>query len=71
MKRVHLGETRLRAAGGELVELDAYRDTAHRDREVFRVTRDGQVVAEVKTPAELAKHVDVASLVEVEAASVS
>ena len=64
VKRAHCGEMHLRGPGGEVVQLVRYIDTAQRDRQVYRLHRDGQFTGEYKTPAELAKQVDLATLVE-------
>jgi hypothetical protein len=55
---------RLRGKSGEVVDLFAYTDTAGRDRRVYRLSRHGVFVGEYKTPEELGKVVDLATLVE-------
>lgn len=56
---------RLRGEGGAVVvDLVRYIDTAGRDKQVFRVYRDRVFVGEYTSPDELAKHVDLATLVE-------
>lgn len=64
VKRVHLGELRMRGPNGEVVDVIRYRDKMQQDRRVYRLTRHGVFVGEYKTPEDLAKHVDVAELVE-------
>jgi hypothetical protein len=64
VKAVHLGEVRMRAPGGVVVDVIRYRDKMQQDRRVYRLTRHGVFVGEYKTPAELGKVVDLAELVE-------
>lgn len=65
VKRTHCGEMRLRGDGGAVVvDLIRYVDTAGPDRQVFQVHRSGVFVGEYLTPDELARHVDLATLVE-------
>jgi hypothetical protein len=64
VKAVHLGEVRMRAPGGVVVDVIRYRDKMQQDRRVYRLTRHGVFVGEYKTPEELGKVVDLAELVE-------
>ena len=64
VKRVHLGEMRMRGPSGEVVDVIAYRDKMQQDRRVYRLTVQGIFLGEFKTAAELGKHVDLATLVE-------
>jgi hypothetical protein len=64
MKRVHLGEMRLRGESGEVVDLVTYVDKMQQTRRVYRLSRPGIFIGEYKTVEELAKHVDLATLVE-------
>ena len=64
VKRVHLGEVRMRGPNGEVVDVIAYRDKMQQDRKVYRLTRHGVFIGEYKTAEELGKHVDLATLVE-------
>jgi hypothetical protein len=64
VKRVHLGEVRMRGLNSEVVEVIAYRDTLGYDRKVYRMSRHGAFVGEYKTPEELGKVIDLAELVE-------
>lgn len=64
VKRVHLGEVHVRGPHGEVVDVVTYRDTMQQDRRVYRLTRDGVLVGEYKTPWELGTAVDLATLVE-------
>jgi hypothetical protein len=65
VKRVHLGETRLRGPDDAVVDVIRYRDTMQQDRRVYRLmTGRGVLVGEYKTPDELARAVAVAELVE-------
>lgn len=65
VKRAHCGEMRLRGEGGSVVvDLIRYIDTAGRDRQAFRVHRDGVFVGEYTSPGDLARQVDLATLVE-------
>ena len=54
-----------RRGGGRI----PYRDKMQQDRRVYRLTRHGVFVGEYKTPEDLAKHLDVAELVEDDADS--
>jgi hypothetical protein len=63
VKRVHLGEVRMREPNGE-VDVIAYRDKMQQDRKVYRLIVRGVFVGEFKTAAELGEHVDLATLVE-------
>jgi hypothetical protein len=64
VKRVHLGEIRLRGESGEVVDLVTYVDKMQQTRRVNRLTRHGVFIGEYKTVEELAKHVNLATLVE-------
>jgi hypothetical protein len=64
VKRMHVGEVRMRAPGGVVVDVIRYRDKMQQDRRVYRLTRHGVFVGEYKTPDELGKSVDLAELVE-------
>jgi hypothetical protein len=64
VKRVHLGEVRMRGPRGEVVDVIRYRDKMQQDRRVYRLTRHGVFVGEYKTPDELAKVINLAELVE-------
>ena len=64
VKRVHLGEARLRGPEGAVVDVIRYRDTMQQDRRCYRLTRHGVFIGEYKTPEELGKVVDLAALVE-------
>ena len=64
VKRVHLGEVRMRGPNGVVVDVIRYRDKMQQDRRVYRLTRHGAFIGEYKTPDELAKAVDLAELVE-------
>ena len=65
VKRVHLGEVRMRGPKGEVVEVIRYRDKLGYDRRCYRLTRHGVFVGEYETSATLGKVVDLATLVEV------
>ena len=64
VKRVHLGEIRLRGESGEVVDLVTYVDKMQQTRRVYRLTRHAVFIGEYKTVEELAKHVNLATLVE-------
>jgi hypothetical protein len=64
VKRMHLGEVRMRRPGGVVVDVLRYRDKMQQDRRVYRLTRHRVLVGEYKTAAEPAKVVDLAELVE-------
>jgi hypothetical protein len=64
VKRVHLGEMRMRGPNGAVVEVIRYRDKMQQDRRVYRLTRHGVFVGEYKTPDELAKVINLGELVE-------
>jgi hypothetical protein len=64
VRRVHAGDVRLRGKSGEVVDLIAYTDIAGRDRRVYRLRRHGVFIGEYRTPEELGKAVDLATLVE-------
>ena len=64
VKRVHLGEVRMRGPNGVVVDVIRYRDKMQQDRRVYRLTRHGVFVGEYKTPEELGKVVDLAELIE-------
>jgi hypothetical protein len=64
VKRVHLGEVRMRGPNGVVVDVIRYRDKMQQDRRCYRLTRQGVLVDEYKTPEGLGKVVDLASLVE-------
>jgi hypothetical protein len=46
------------------VDVIRYRDKMQQDRRVYRLRQHGVFVGEFKTPEELGKHVDLATLVE-------
>lgn len=52
-----------------MVDVIRYRDKLGYDRRVYRVVQHGVFIGEYKTPDELAKHVDLAELVEDDADS--
>jgi hypothetical protein len=54
----------MRGPNGEVVDVIRYRDKLGYDRRVYRLTRHGVFICECKTPEELARHVDLAALVE-------
>jgi hypothetical protein len=62
--RVHRGEVRLRGQNGEVVDVVRYTDKLGHDRRMYRLHRHGVFVGEYKTPEELAKVVDLTTLVE-------
>ena len=64
VKRVHLGEVRMRGPNGDVVDVIRYRDKLGYDRRVYGLTRHGVFIGEYKTPDELGKAVDLAELVE-------
>ena len=64
VKRVHLGEVRMRGPNGEVVDVIRCRDKLGYDRRVYRLTRHGTFVGEYKTPEDLGKVVDLATLIE-------
>jgi hypothetical protein len=64
VKRMHLGEVRMRGPEGLVVDMIRYRDKMQQDRRIYRLTRHGVFVGEYKTPEELAKVIDLADLVE-------
>jgi hypothetical protein len=64
VKRVHLGEARMRGPNGEVVDVISYADKLGYLRRVYRLTRHGVFIGEYKTPEELARHVELATLVE-------
>jgi hypothetical protein len=64
VKRMHLGEMRMRGPDGVVVDEIRYRDKMQQDRRVYRLQQHGVFVGEFKTPEELGKHVDLAALVE-------
>ena len=64
VKRLHLGEVRMRGPNGVVVDVIRYRDKMQQDRRVYRLTRHGTFVGEYKTPEDLGKAVDLAKLVE-------
>ena len=64
VKRVHLGEVRMRGPNGVVVDVIRYRDKLGYDRRCYRLSRHGAFVGEYKTPEELGKVVDLAELVE-------
>ena len=49
---------------GEMVDVVRYRDKLGYDRRVYRLLRHGVFICECKTPEELARHIDLAELVE-------
>lgn len=55
---------RLRGPAGEVIDVIAYIDTAGRDRRVYRLHKGGVFIGEYKTPDELGRQVDLATLVE-------
>ena len=67
VKRVHLGEVRMRGPNGVVVDVIRYRDKLGYDRRCYRLSRHGVFVGEYKTPEELGKVVDLAELVEADA----
>ena len=64
VKRVHLGEVRMRGPNGEVVDVTRYRDKLGYDRRCYRLTRHGLFIGEYKTPDELGKVMNLAELVE-------
>ena len=62
VKRVHLGEVRMRGPNGEVVDVIAYRDKMQQDRKIYRLTVHRVFVGEYKTPEELGKVVHLAEL---------
>jgi hypothetical protein len=66
VKRVHLGEVRMRGSNGEVVDVIRYTDKLGDDRRVYRLLRHGEFVGEYTTPEELGKVVELAQLVEEE-----
>ena len=64
VKRVHMGEMRMRGPNGEVVDVIRYRDKMGYDRRVYRLTRHGLFIGEYKTTEELANMVDLATLIE-------
>src|SRR5690242_14754505 len=64
VKRVHLGEVRMRGPNGVVVDVIRYRDKMQQDRRLYRLTQHGVFVGEYKTPEELGKVVDLAELAE-------
>src|SRR6266566_5911340 len=69
VKRFTLGEVRLRGPGGEVVDVIRYTDKMGYDRRVYRLHQRGVFIGEYKTPEELGKVVDLATLVEDEDAT--
>ena len=69
VKRVHLGEVRMRGPEGVVVDVIRYRDKMQQDRRVYRLLQHGVFVGEYKTPEELGEPVDLAELVEDDAVS--
>ena len=59
-----LCDMRLRGKSGELVTSVEYEDKAGVRRRVLRLTRHGVHIADAATVEELARHVDLAELVE-------
>jgi hypothetical protein len=55
VKRVHLGEVRMRGPGDVVVDVIRYRDRLGYDRRCYRLSRHGVFVGEYKTPEELGK----------------
>ena len=66
VKRVHLGEVRMRGPNGEVVDVIQYKDKLGFDRRCYRLTRHGVFIGEYKTPEDLGQVVDLAELVEEE-----
>jgi hypothetical protein len=64
VRRVHLGEIGLRGPDGVTVDVLSYVDGMGIAREVFRTMQGGVVVRECRTAEELARLVDVDTLVE-------
>jgi hypothetical protein len=64
VKRVHLGEMRMRGPNGVTVEVVSYVDKMQQLRRVCRLKQHGVLVGEFKTVDELARKVDLAELVE-------
>jgi hypothetical protein len=64
VKRMQLGEMRMRGPGSVVVDVTRYRDKMQQDRRCYRLTRHGVFIGEYKTPEELSKVVDLAELVE-------
>jgi len=64
VKRVHLGEARMRTPNGEVVDVLRYRDKLGYERRCYRLTRHSVFIGEYRTPDELGKVIDLAELVE-------
>ena len=64
VKRIHLGEMRMRGPDGVVVDVIRYRDKMQQDRRVYRLTRHRVSAGEYKTPDELGNVVALAELVE-------
>lgn len=64
VKRLHAGEMRLRGESGEVVDVITYVDKMQQTRRVYRLQRHGVFIGEYKTPEELGKAVDLATLTE-------
>jgi hypothetical protein len=50
VKRVHLGEVRMRGPNGVVVDVIRYRDKMQQDRRVYRLTRHGKLVVSTRRP---------------------
>jgi hypothetical protein len=64
VKRMHLGEMRMRGPDGVVVDVIRYRDKMQQDRRCYWLTRHGVFIGEYMTPEELRRAVDLAELVE-------
>jgi hypothetical protein len=62
VKRMHLGEMRMRGPNDVVVDVIRYHNKMQQDRRVYRMLQHGVFVGEFKTPEELGKVVDLATL---------
>jgi hypothetical protein len=62
--RTRTEPVRMRGPNGVVVEVIRYVDKLGYDRKVYRLSQHGVFIGEYKTPEELARHVDLAELVE-------
>jgi len=61
----------MRGPNGVVVDVIRYTDTHGYDRRVYRLSRHRMFIGEYKTPEDLGKHVDLATLVEDDSPSAS
>jgi hypothetical protein len=64
VKRMHLGEVRMRGPNGVVVQIVTYVDKMQQTRRCYRLSQHGVLRGEYKSPEELGKVIDLAELVE-------